>query len=189
MKTTAIKQMTAEHRHIETVIKSLEGAAAALEDRQRLDVEKLRKVAEFLRVYADRRHHQREEVLFFPVLVKRGVPGQGCPLGGLNHEHEKSRALLAALEERIAFYEQERPGADQVLQQALREIVKLYQHHLWMEDAMVFPLAEKVISEDDDRELLGKFADLDRAIGPGVIARLEQFAGGLSLRAEPIPAA
>ena len=183
MKTTAIHQMTAEHRHIETVVKSLQDAVAALENWQRLNVEKLRNVVEFLRVYADQRHHQLEEALFFPVLVKRGVPAQGCPIGGLNREHEKGRALVSALDEQITLYEQHRTGANEALRQTLQEIIKLYHHHLWMEDAMVFPMAEKLISEDDNRELMIKFADLDRAIGPEVVTRLEQFAGSLSLQA------
>ena len=183
MKTTAIKQMTAEHRNIETVIKSLHDAASALEKQQRLNIGKLGNVVEFLRVYADQRHHQREEALFFPVLVKRGVPAQGCPIGGLNHEHERGRALVSALEEQISGYEQQQPGADQALRQTLLEIIKLYHHHLWMEDTMVFPMAERLISEDDSRELMEKFADLDRTIGRDVIARLEQFAEGLSFQA------
>lgn len=183
MKTTAINQMTAEHRHIETVIKSLRDTVVVLDHRQRLNIEKLRKVVEFLRVYADQRHHQREEALFFPILVKRGVPPQGCPIGGLNNDHEKGRLLVSALEEQIALYEQQRPGADRALRQTLQEIAKLYHHHLWMEDAMVFPMAEKLISEDDNREMMIKFADLDRSIGPEVVARLEQFAGSLSAQA------
>lgn len=188
MKTTAINQMTAEHRHIETVIKSLRDAIAALDSRQRLNVEKLRNVVEFLRVYADQRHHQREEALFFPILVKRGVPAQGCPIGGLNREHENGRALLSAFEGQIALYEQQCSGADQALRQTLQDIVKLYRHHLWMEDTMVFPMAEKLISDDDNRELMVKFADLDRAIGPDIVARLEQFAGSLSLQAGTVTA-
>lgn len=184
MKATAIQQMTTEHRHIESVIKSLQGAVAALGNGQRLDVEKLRHVVEFLRVYADERHHQREEALFFPMLVKRGVPAQGCPIGGLNHEHEKGRAFVSALDEQLTAYEQHQTGADQALRQTLQEIIKLYGHHLWMEDAMVFPMAEKLISEDDNRELMIKFGDLDRAIGPELVARLEQFARSLSLPTE-----
>lgn len=183
MKTTAINQMTAEHRHIETVIKSLRDAITSLQNRQRLNVEKLRNVVEFLRVYADQRHHQREEALFFPILVKRGIPPQGCPISGLNNEHERGRTLVSALEEQIALYEQQRPEADQALRQTLQEIAKLYRHHLWMEDAMVFPMAEKLISEDDNRELMIKFGDLDRVIGPEVVTRLEQFADSLSLQA------
>lgn len=188
MKMTAINQMTIEHGHIETVVKSLQDAVAALENHKRLSVEKLRNVVEFLRVYADQRHHQREEGLFFPLLVKRGVPPQGCPIGGLNHDHEKGRTLVSALEEQIGLYEQQRPEADQALRQTLQEIVKLYRHHLWMEDAMVFPMAKKLISVDDNRELLIKFAKLDQAIGPAVITRLEQFANSLSLQAGTVAA-
>jgi len=136
-----------------------------------------------LRVYADQRHHQREEALFFPILEKRGVPVQGCPIGGLNHEHEKGRTLVSALDQQITLYEQQQTGAGQALRQTLQEIMKLYRHHLWMEDAMVFPMAEKLISEDDNRELMIKFADLDRTIGPEVVARLERFADSLSQQA------
>lgn len=180
---TAIQAMSIEHRYIETVVKSLADAAAALEKRRPLNVQKLRTVVEFLRVYADQRHHVREETWFFPILTKRGVPARGCPIDGLNHEHEKGRALVSALEEQTAFYAQRQPESDQALRQTLLEITRLYRHHLWMEDAMVFPMAEKLISENDSRELMEKFADLDRIIGQDVIARLEQFAGSLSFQA------
>src|SRR5665213_3080792 len=102
---TAIQSLSCEHRHIETVIKSLQDAVAALDARQRLNVQKLLAVVEFLRVYADQRHHQREEGIFFPLLVRRGVPPQGCPIGGLNNEHEKGRALVSVLDEGITSYE------------------------------------------------------------------------------------
>ena len=171
--------MAVEHRYIEIVIKSLRDAAAALDQRRRLNVQKLRTVVEFLQIYADLRHHQREEAMFFPVLVKRGVPPQGCPIGGLNHEHERGRALVSALDECITFYEQQRPGADIELRQTLQAIADLYQKHLWMEDAMVFPMAQKLITADDNRELKKQFAELDEKIGLGTIHRLENFAGSL----------
>mgnify|MGYP001550176516 FL=1 len=180
---TAIQSLSCEHRHIETVIKSLQDAVAALDARQRLNVQKLRAVVEFLRVYADQRHHQREEGIFFALLVKRGVPPQGCPIGGLNNEHEKGRALVSVLGEGITAYEQKLSGAEHTVRQTLQEIIDLYRKHLWMEDAMVFPMAEKLITETDNKELKEKFADLDRKIGPDVIVRLEQFAGSLSFQA------
>jgi len=175
----AIEEMTAEHRVIEIVIKSLPDAVTAL-DHGRLNVQKLRGLAEFLRDYADRRHHQREEGIFFPILVKRGVPGQGCPIGGLNNEHEKARALVTALEECIMRYTWQEAGAGAALRRTLQEIAQLYKKHLWMEDAMVFPMAEKLLTEADNRELKERFAELDRAIGPEAIMRHEQFAGSLS---------
>jgi hemerythrin-like domain-containing protein len=182
MKTTALKLMSAEHRNIEIVIKSLQDAAAALDQCRRLNIQKLRSVVDFLRVYGDERHHQREEALFFPILVKRGVPARGCPIAGLNHEHEKGRALVSSLGEEITFYEQQQPGADQALRQTLQGIIDLYQKHLWMEDVMVFPMAEKLITESDDKELRQKFADLDRKIGLEAIKRSENFARSLCLQ-------
>ena len=45
---------------------------------------------------------------------------------------------------------------------------------------MVFPMAEKLLTEADNRELKERFAELDRQIGPEVILHQEQFAGSLS---------
>lgn len=177
---TAIEALSAEHRLIENVIGALAAAPAALGAGRGLDIRTLRGAVEFLRDYADRRHHQREEGAFFPLLVDRGVPAQGCPIGGLNHEHEKGRVMVSALEETIDNYEQSSSGSDQVLKQALQNLIDLYRKHLWMEDAMVFPMAERLLTEADDRELQTRFADLDRAIGPDAIARLEHFARSLS---------
>lgn len=176
----AIEEMSAEHQIIERVIKSLSVAVATLDQGQRIPGEKLRGVVEFLRDYADQRHHQREEGLFFPLLVRLGVPAGGCPIGGLNNEHEKGRALVSNLEETIPRYEEKCPGTDETLRQILQDLVTLYEKHLWMEDAMVFPLGEKLMSEADQRELKRQFAELDRTLGEEKITRLEEFATGLS---------
>jgi hypothetical protein len=54
---------------------------------------------------------------------------------------------------------------------------------------MVFPMADKVLSPADQKELGEKFAEVDRAIGLDVIARLEQFAKSLAARITPTLAA
>jgi hemerythrin-like domain-containing protein len=172
--------MEAEHRTIETVVKALGDLALAVEKGQRADVVLLKTAVEFFRVYADKLHHGKEEALFFPMLVKRGVPPQGCPIGGLNQEHKRGRALVGTLEEGIAFYIQRKPGAQDSLVQTLRGIADLYQNHIWKEDAMVFPMADKILTEADQKELSGKFAEVDKSVGLEVIARLERFARGLA---------
>lgn len=178
----AIAEMSVEHRLIERVINSLPEAVAALNQGLRLKGQKLRGVAGFLRVYADHRHHQRKEGIFFPLLVRRGVPPEGCPIGGLNNEHGKGCALVSALDEAIAGYEQRRAGSDAVLRQVLQDLVTLYRKHLWMEDAMVFPMAEKLVIAADDQELKKQFVDLDCTVGLDVVAGWEQFAASLSFQ-------
>ena len=177
--------MEAEHRNIETVVKALGDLAFVIEKGQRADGAMLATAVEFLRVYADKLHHGKEETLFFPMLVKRGVPPQGCPIGGLNHEHEKGRALVQALAEQAPAYAQGKPGAKEGLIETLRGIQDLYRNHIWKEDAMVFPMADKVLTAADQTELCERFAELDRAIGSETIARLEQFARSLATGADP----
>ncbi len=48
---------------------------------------------------------------------------------------------------------------------------------------MVFPMAERLLTETDGQELSAQFAALDRTIGPEVLQRLEQFAQSLSFQA------
>jgi len=185
---TPTQIMEAEHRLIETVVKALGQLADAIEQGRRVEISLLEGAVEFLRVYADKLHHGKEESLLFPMLVRRGVPPGGCPIGGLNHEHEKGRSLVRALAEQAPAYGQDKPGAKDALVEALRGIRDLYQNHIWKEDAMVFPMADKVLSSADQKELGEKFAEVDRAIGHDVVARLEQFAGSLtSSAAAPSP--
>ena len=162
------------------MVKALGGVADDMERGQQVDVDMLVAAVEFLRVYADKLHHGKEETLFFPMLVKRGVPPQGCPIGGLNHEHEKGRALVRALAEQAPAYAQGRHGAKEGLLEALLGIQDLYQNHIWKEDAMVFPMADKVLTAADQKELTEKFAQVDQAVGLDVVARLVTFARSLA---------
>jgi hemerythrin-like domain-containing protein len=176
--------MEAEHRNIETVVKALGDFAVTIEKGQRVEAAVLEAAVEFFRIYADKLHHGKEEALFFPLLVKRGVPPQGCPIGGLNHEHEKGRALVRALAEQAPAYAQAKPGAKEGLLETLRGILDLYQNHIWKEDAMVFPMADKVLTAADQKELTGKFAEVDQAVGLDVVARLVTFARSLATIAQ-----
>ena len=180
MTATATHVMETEHRNIETVVKALGGVALGIEQGQPAEVALLEAAVEFFRFYADKLHHGKEEKLFFPLLVKRGVPAQGCPIGGLNHEHEKGRLLVQALAEQTPAYARGSPDARDALLQTLRGLVDLYQNHIWKEDAMVFPMAEKVLTAADQEELSKDFSSVDRSVGLEAIARMEQFAKGLA---------
>ena len=182
--------MDAEHRLIESVVKALGRVADAIEKGQQADVAMLATAVEFLRVYADKLHHGKEETLFFPMLVKRGVPPQGCPIGGLNHEHEKGRALVRALAEQAPAYAQGKPGAKEGLLETLHGILELYQNHIWKEDAMVFPMADKVLTAADQEELTRNSPRWTKRSVSDIVARLEAFARSLATSAKaPSPSA
>ncbi len=180
---TACQILKAEHDRIAAVVNVLEAIAAGVDNGQLPAPGTIAGAVEFLRGYADQLHHGKEEALFFPRLVERGVPSQGCPIGGLTHEHEKGRALVSALAEWSPAPGQGPRDALPALREILRGLVALYRDHLWKEDEMVFPMADRFLTPADQAELSRQFAELDQSFGPEAVRRLEQLAEELTLTA------
>ena len=87
---------------------------------------------------------------------------------------------MQALADQAPAYAQGSPGAKEALVQTLRDLVDLYQNHIWKEDAMVFPMADKVLTADDQQQLSKDFAAVKRSIGLAAVARMEQLAKSLA---------
>ena len=94
-----IEMLEAEHRVILKLVGVMSVLADALEASKPVQAQTLLELVEFMRTFADKCHHGKEEKHLFPALANRGVPMQGCPVGALMHEHEKGRALVDALEQ------------------------------------------------------------------------------------------
>ena len=58
---------------------------------------------EFLRLYADRCHHGKEEALLFRELEKKGMPRAGGPVGMMLMEYQAGRSLIAPFWERLRW--------------------------------------------------------------------------------------
>jgi hemerythrin-like domain-containing protein len=147
----------------------------------------LENIVEFLRTFADRRHHEKEETILFPALIRRGVPSHGCPIGALTMEHQKGRVMVGELAEAIRGCAAAEPAARENLVKSLRALVALYPSHIWKEDYLLFPLAGKVLTAEDQQELMDKFEAVERELGldaregfDQVAAELERKVSGIS---------
>ena len=172
-----------EDEHL--VIAKVVGAAPVLADRleagQFVDVETLLGVVEFMRTFADKCHHGKEEELLFPTLAHKGIPMQGCPIGVLIAEHTHGRVLAKELAEAAEAYPSGEPAAKGAVVKSLRGIAALYPNHIWKEDYLLFPLTEKVLSIEEQQNLYRQFELVEERIGRDVHHRLEHFAEGLSV--------
>jgi len=91
--------------------------------------------------------------------------------------------LVSALAEWSPAPGQDPRDALPALREILRGLVALYRDHLWKEDEMVFPMADRFLTPADQAELSRQFADLDQSFGPEAVRRLEQLAEELTLTA------
>jgi hemerythrin-like domain-containing protein len=99
MKTT--DQLSQDHREILRALEILKSASAAWrQDPLRTD-EDCRTLLDFLKTFADRCHHGKEEKVLFPKLMQAGIPMNGGPLGVMLYEHDQARQLVRSRHSRI----------------------------------------------------------------------------------------
>ncbi len=176
-----IAELEAEHRVIQKVVAGMVVLAGGIEAGGDVQSALLGRIVEFLRTFADRCHHGKEEAWLFPALARRGVPTHGCPLGGLTKEHEKGRQLVGEFADAIQAWEHGDAGARERLVEKLRALATFYPSHIWKEDYLLFPLAGKFLTAEDQRELMDRFEAVEHEIGHEVHARLEQLAEQLEV--------
>jgi hemerythrin-like domain-containing protein len=160
-----IHELIHEHHYILKVVHSLSLFDTALERNESVDTELLRRAVDFMREFADRCHHAKEEKILFPAMTRKGVPETGCPLEGLLREHAQGRELVTALARANAAQAAGEAGAADALRAAIAGIQQLYPNHIWKEDQMVFPMAEKLFDPAETSRLATDFAAAERAIG------------------------
>lgn len=160
-----IHRLTHEHKYILKVVHGLSVIDDALARGQQPDLARVRTIVGFMRDFADKCHHAKEEAILFPALEHKGVPPTGCPLEGLRREHIKGRELVGALAAAADASAQGHANAVAAMRSAIGGIQLLYPNHIWKEDEMVFPMAERLFSPDELEAMGQQFDQAEEALG------------------------
>ena len=169
---TPTARLREEHEVILRALTVLERFGQALEDGEAVDRTGLAWLRTFFGTFADRCHHGKEEQHLFPALERRGMPREGGPLGVMLREHEEGRAHVRAMAQ----------GDDRQVAAAIRDYVALLRAHIDKENGVLFPMAEQLLPETEQRGLLHAFEAVEETVaGPGVherlLARLAELEG------------
>ena len=160
--------LEAEHHVIQKIVGAMAVLAEGLGAGHEPPVETLRTIVEFMRTFADKCHHGKEEAHLFPFLERRGVPARGCPIGVLIHEHGQGRTLVAQLAQATEAYASGDASARAAMTASLRGLMELYPSHIWKEEYLLFPMSNKVLGAADQQQLSEKFAEVEATVGRGV---------------------
>jgi hemerythrin-like domain-containing protein len=104
----------------------------------------------------------------------------------VTHEHEAAGRLTADLGAAVEVYLKSSKEMGEFLVTTLRSIAVLYPGHIWKENYLLFPMTDKILSEEEQQELAKKFESVERKIGLDVHHRLEQMAATLAERAQGV---
>ncbi len=148
MQATAI--LKEEHAVIERVLDMLESAVAAVRHGEAIPADFARWSIGFWRLFADGCHHHKEEEALFPLLVSRGLPKEGGPVGVMLSEHELGRRLIREMEAAL----DEIPVNEARFAGAAEGYASLLRQHIWKENNVLFQMADRLLSPADDAQLL-----------------------------------
>lgn len=166
MKATEI--LEEEHRVIQKVTASLVLMGEDLGAGKRIADSLLREIAQFLKVFVERSHQQKEEAHLFTTLLRKGVPAGGCPLAVLKNEHAKERALIQQFADAVDVYIESKGAVHASLESTIYSLAELLPGHIWKEDYMLLPMADKILSPEEQNVLRKEFERVESEIGPEI---------------------
>ncbi len=171
MKPTA--ELSHEHISILTMIRILGKMADRFDAGDRIDPADPAQSVEFLRIFADKCHHAKEEGHLFPEMEKVGVVREGGPIGVMLAEHVEGRKHVAAMAATLEGLGREDIPAARAFAAAARRYGALLTQHIFKEDHVLYPMADARFSADQQRDLAARFAEVEKAVvGEG---RHEEF--------------
>lgn len=170
-----------EHDVILLVLEAVEREARAIRHAGKVDAERVGKMIDFIRNFADKCHHAKEENLLFVRFEQRGIPREGGPIGVMLAEHEKGRAHVRVVAEALPKAAQGDRHAAQAVADNLMDYVLLLRAHIDKENNVLYPMGDRALTEDDQRSLAEAFAKVEAEdLGEGVHEKYHQLARELA---------
>lgn len=181
MKATDI--LRSEHEVILKVLSAVESIARKAERDRVLDVVSADEALEFIRNFADRCHHGKEEEHFFPSLVLHGMPRNVGPIGVMLADHDEGRGYVKRMTSALADVKSSKPGAVAEFATAAEAYVGLMRDHIDKENGVLFPMGDEMLSAQDQAALLVGFERTEHMdMGPGAHERFLSLAERLCAR-------
>lgn len=169
-----------EHRLILKVLDVLEIIASRAAKENRLDSKDARAVVEFLRTFADRCHHGKEENHLFTAMEAAGFSHQVGPIAVMLAEHEQGRAHVRGMATALERAASGDAAACAEFTKHATEYVALLRQHIFKEDNILFQMANQVLSQAEQDRLVAVFEKVEREeLGPDMHEQMHQLAARL----------
>jgi len=166
-----------EHRTIERAVKLMEEGLVRMRRTGVLEPRFVELSVDFIRTYADRTHHGKEEDILFRELAEK-------PLGTEHKvimdefvaEHVRGRELTRQVSDGIQQYRSDAAGGLAMVTEGLQHLCLFYPAHIEKEDKRLFHQVMKYFDRTEMDRMLEEFREFDsRLIHERYTARLEEM--------------
>ena len=157
MKVDVTRIMVEEHKLILRMVALVEKNTELLEQGRFRNWQFYLDAVDFIRNYADRFHHAKEEDVLFVELVKNGMPEKQSPIEAMHMEHDQGRAYVRAMEEAAQKALDGEAGQSVIIAENAKGYAALLRGHIEKEDDILYPLAERVLPEEVRERMLDAY--------------------------------
>lgn len=176
MKSTT-KNLEDDHVHILRLIDVMDLVAGEPEP----DASIIDEIIYLIKNFADGFHHAKEENILFPFLETKGFSAQSGPVAVMINEHILGRNYVKGISEGLVLYKQGNKAGVMEISRNMLDYIDLLRNHISKENNVLFRMADKVISDEDDKVLVSQFDSVVKHQfsaddGGDLIARIEKLA-------------
>jgi hemerythrin-like domain-containing protein len=177
----ATAELRREHQDVCLVVNAADRQASTIRETRRVDADWIRDFVEFSRAFTDGCHHSKEERHLFPLLQERAPELTRGPVGVMLAEHDGGRERIRRL---LACLEQAEAGDAAAVATAAEQLAaysQLLRSHIAKENNVLFPLADRVLTDEDQVALDAAFERVEHEeTGAGEHERLHSLAERLA---------
>ncbi len=152
-----------EHRLIEKMLNLANIELYNIKNGNKANSSLIHSIVDFIKTYADRTHHGKEEDILFKELSNKDLNKKNQKMmEELINEHIEARRVVGVLYLANKQYEQGDTTKAKDIYDSLLFLTRFYPEHIIKEDDMFFPETEKYFSHDEQEKMLNDFWEFDR---------------------------
>jgi hemerythrin-like domain-containing protein len=156
---TVTKNLENDHLNILRLIAVLEKMAM----RKSTETKHISVAIDLIKNYADGIHHQKEENLLFPRMIKNGFSAEQGPIAVMLHEHKLGRNYVGGMSAGLKQFTEGNPGAMEEVYNSMLGYCELLRNHINKENNILFKMADQALSADDQQQLLKEFEQVENS--------------------------
>lgn len=175
------EELVHEHKVILHVLKTAAPEARGMQEKAVIRTDLIEMMLDFFRNFADKCHHAKEEKNLFPTLEKRGMAHDKGPIAVMLAEHAEGRRMLSNIDGLLPAARRNDREAILGIAESLAAYAVLLENHIDKENNVLFPMAERLLTESDTEELEKAFAKIEEIeTGEGVHEKYHHLAHEIS---------
>ena len=152
-----------EHRLIERMIAAIRGEVARIRENPVFDASMITIGVDFIRMYANRIHHGKEENILFRELAKKDISEEHrAMMDELIAEHVWARQRVAELVAAVDLAQRDGHDVRDEVVKVLEQIVAFYPKHIKKEDKEFFIPVMDYFSAEEKDAMLSEYRKFDR---------------------------